>query len=751
MAFKPLYISNMLYKLFRCCRFIPLFTILLSATLPAHATIQVQHYWHMGESDINAVAGANATVSLDSVGTNHLIFDPAATYSANISTTSATDTGSILGVSTGPGPSGTTTMISSVTDNFGLEFWVKANTLTNSQSLVYNGHTSGTEHSGWGIYISNGAYHGLQGNSTFFGVIPVTTNVWIHLALVRNHGLSTLYSNGIPIATTSQAVVTPAGSFVVGADNCTVDEVRMFTFAANQFTTNDLLFFQNPVFALNGTNFSESTLAGNESVVLTINPTNVSWTASANASWLHLTKTNGVGNTQIPFSFDVNPGPTDRTNTLTIAGLTVTVTQPAPTYFVSATSLNESAVAGSDSVSLTVTPSNTSWTATANAAWLHVPKTSGKGSTNITFSYDDNSGVPRSGTLIIGNQAVTVSQSQATISYPFPYTGFYGVDWAEFPGTGGTFSIPITVTPNAGKWSASASASWIHVITTNATGSTNLMVTIDPNTPGTVRHDFNGISFQSVGPGTSASSNGRFMVYQGAPTPGPGQFTYRFTGKLAPYLAQLVPSNASAALQTVQNGDIFYLSMTFVTNAPIVGFETYACGVNNLQFTVPSRGLSYSASFEDLEVSHDMYNPNSLRWQVPDVDANVTLDFWARDFDRVALLDSSIPTPLNLSGFHNDDSFAEIALYLDNGENPTLFSGDVVPFPSLNLQSRPGTNTLWWVTTDITYPATLQSTTNMNESTSWVNLTNTPTLTGLTNSVALPPSQGSQFFRLKIL
>src|SRR5262249_58954920 len=55
------------------------------------------------------------------------------------------------------------------------------------------------------------------------------------------------------------------------------------------------------------------------------------WSASSNApSWLHTSAT-GTGNGLATFSFDANPGAT-RSGTLTIAGLTLTVTQAGSTY-----------------------------------------------------------------------------------------------------------------------------------------------------------------------------------------------------------------------------------------------------------------------------------------------------------------------------------------------------------------------------------------------------------------------------------
>src|SRR5262249_6979402 len=54
------------------------------------------------------------------------------------------------------------------------------------------------------------------------------------------------------------------------------------------------------------------------------------WTAASNAPWLHTTSS-GNDNGLATFSFDANPGAT-RTGTITIANVTLTVTQAAAGY-----------------------------------------------------------------------------------------------------------------------------------------------------------------------------------------------------------------------------------------------------------------------------------------------------------------------------------------------------------------------------------------------------------------------------------
>jgi len=96
-----------------------------------------------------------------------------------------------------------------------------------------------------------------------------------------------------------------------------------------------LLFFAANALAqtLGTTARLEGASAGVDSVVLAVTPSSISWTNTANDSWLHLDAANqsGTGSTNIIFGYDFNSGAT-RSGTLTIAGQTLTVTQAGSTY-----------------------------------------------------------------------------------------------------------------------------------------------------------------------------------------------------------------------------------------------------------------------------------------------------------------------------------------------------------------------------------------------------------------------------------
>jgi sugar lactone lactonase YvrE len=102
-----------------------------------------------------------------------------------------------------------------------------------------------------------------------------------------------------------------------------------FTVAAsvNQLTVNFNL--TNLAYALAAPSVIVGTAAGNADVwLLGAGP----WSATSNASWLQLVASSGSGNTLIQFSYSANSSTASRTGTLTIAGLTFTVTQTGTSY-----------------------------------------------------------------------------------------------------------------------------------------------------------------------------------------------------------------------------------------------------------------------------------------------------------------------------------------------------------------------------------------------------------------------------------
>lgn len=214
--------------------------------LPATATVTVLNQWRLGEADTGASAGsAGAAATVDSVGGFNLNKVGAPTYSSDV----PPRIGSMLSMAF----NGTTDqyqnasgVASTLTDNFGVEAWVKWNAGSpGSASIVYNGNSS---NSGWGIYQYGTMYGLLYGGNLGQSVTPVS-NQWTELALVRDNGTTTFYVNGVASYSTATGPNAPAGGVAIGGNSLTsgtelfngqIDEVRIFSFAPGQFSAGDL-------------------------------------------------------------------------------------------------------------------------------------------------------------------------------------------------------------------------------------------------------------------------------------------------------------------------------------------------------------------------------------------------------------------------------------------------------------------------------------------------------------------------------
>ncbi len=187
------------------------------------------------------------------------------------------------------------------------------------------------------------------------------------------------------------------------------------------------------------------------------------WTAASNVNWVTVTAgANGSGNGTVSFSAPAHSGPA-RSGTLTIAGLTFTVTQgESCAYTVSPAQANVGA--GGGGATFTVdTAGGCRWTASANASWLSVPAgAGGTGSGTVQVTAAANAGAARSGTATIAGRNVTINQASGC-SYSLAPTS-----QAAAAG-GGPASVAVTA-PGGCAWTAASGVPWI-TITSGASGS----------------------------------------------------------------------------------------------------------------------------------------------------------------------------------------------------------------------------------------------------------------------------------------
>ena len=207
----------------------------------AFGTVTTVGLWRLGDDDGGAVAGGagNAT-STAAVGPDLTARTGSPLYSSDTPGGSSSlsmdfDLGEYYNTTSGSLPT-------TADDNFGIEAWVKRDSVSGDQGIAWNGTVGG-----WALLTRGtdivGHLSGVGDVGT--GGTAISTGEWFHAALVRDSGVSTLYLNGIANGTTNGGTPTAlSGSFWVGQiagapssfdSDGKIDHVRVFTFAAGEF------------------------------------------------------------------------------------------------------------------------------------------------------------------------------------------------------------------------------------------------------------------------------------------------------------------------------------------------------------------------------------------------------------------------------------------------------------------------------------------------------------------------------------
>lgn len=200
-------------------------------------------------------------------------------------------------------------------------------------------------------------------------------------------------------------------SLNVGANASTSARSGTVTIAGQTFTVSQA--GASCAYSLAPTSASVGAARGSGSVEVAT-AAGCTWTAVSGAAWLSLAEgISGTGSGRVSYEYSANTDVASRSGSLTIAGLTFTVTQAgaACTYVVSPLSVAAPIAASTSSVSVT-TPSACSWTATSAVPWVTITTGaagSGNGTVNLAIA-QNTSGSPRSGTLTVAGQTVTVNQ-----------------------------------------------------------------------------------------------------------------------------------------------------------------------------------------------------------------------------------------------------------------------------------------------------------------------------------------------------
>jgi len=197
-----------------------------------------QFLWRLGDDDPGAANGgagnANTLAYIGNVDPARTAIGP--TYT-NLTPSSASTLALLF---SGAGCYGDVPSVN-VTNNFGIELWVKPSNTAGIKTLVYNGNSTAN---GWGLKQVNAGYTAEFGGVAAFGVITAATaGKWDHFAMVRNNGTIYWYLNGAQVGFTPATPNAPAGEFMIGGDSIlgdemfagAIDHVRFFTFTAGAF------------------------------------------------------------------------------------------------------------------------------------------------------------------------------------------------------------------------------------------------------------------------------------------------------------------------------------------------------------------------------------------------------------------------------------------------------------------------------------------------------------------------------------
>jgi hypothetical protein len=179
------------------------------------------------------------------------------------------------------------------------------------------------------------------------------------------------------------------------------------------------------------------------------------WTATSQASWLAIASgAAGSGDGRIQLSIAPNTGP-GRSGTVVVGTASVSVTQATGcTYGVTPATLEMPGAGGSATLSI-ATDAGCSWTAAPHAEWIGVSASSGTGPAQLQITAERSSSEPRSGTVSVAGQSITVEQDS-------PCTFVFAPASHSYDAAGGTGAILVNLI-GVCDWTARSNDDWIRI------------------------------------------------------------------------------------------------------------------------------------------------------------------------------------------------------------------------------------------------------------------------------------------------
>ena len=223
---------------------------------------------------------------------------------------------------------------------------------------------------------------------------------------------------------------------------------------------------------------SVSIVSGGGSGTVTVSGrTDCNWSVSDNETWITATPSTVTGGGTVTVTVSANAGSSARTGTVTIGGLSVSVSQsgqvcPTSPSGVSPTSVSFVAAGGDAGVTVSGR-SDCSWSVSANRSWLTVTSSPVSGGGSVTITAAANSPTTatanigsstRTGTVTIGGLSVNVVQTGAVQPCP---TGPDGLGWIGDHFESNTRGFTLVRTTVAGRsdctWPVSSTVDWIKI------------------------------------------------------------------------------------------------------------------------------------------------------------------------------------------------------------------------------------------------------------------------------------------------
>jgi WD40 repeat protein len=250
--------------------------------------------------------------------------------------------------------------------------------------------------------------------------------------------------------------------------------------------------------------------SGGTGSLFVYSPSGCSYVETSNAPWITVPPDVHVADSGASFTVAPNTTGSPRSGTITIGDGTFTVSQQTDpcSYTLSYTTQEVAAGGGSQTVFVN-TLSGCQWTATSNASWMRVTSGSGGTGYGAVYYYVDynNSLTPRTGTLTIAGQTLTVNQAAVSCALTISPTN------RNFTATGGSAFIDVQVNDIC-AWTATSNAAW--VILTDANG--NPAGTVNDTGYGTVYYTVEANPGGSLRTGTVTINEQTFTVIQGSET-----------------------------------------------------------------------------------------------------------------------------------------------------------------------------------------------------------------------------------------